>query len=96
MSIQDMRAYLDGVAEGRAAAPGMVELFAGHAQRLEDELAALRVRHAYATAKVALWQARADGDNALEPRYAELLWEVATEMLTGSQTPTAGRRGRAG
>jgi hypothetical protein len=47
MSIQDMRAYLDGVAEGRTAAPRMVELFAGHAQRLEDELAALRVRHAY-------------------------------------------------
>jgi DNA-binding transcriptional MerR regulator len=54
MSIEDMRAYLEGVAEGRTAAPRMVELFAGHAQRLEDELAALRVRHAYATAKVAL------------------------------------------
>jgi FlaA1/EpsC-like NDP-sugar epimerase len=26
---------------------------------------------------------------ALEPRYAELLWEVATEMLTGSPTPSA-------
>jgi hypothetical protein len=28
-------------------------------------------------------------DYALEPRYAELLWEVATEMLTGSPTPSA-------
>lgn len=54
MSIEDMRSYLDGVAEGRSAAPQMVELFAGRAERLEDELAALRLRHAYATAKVAL------------------------------------------
>jgi NAD(P)-dependent dehydrogenase (short-subunit alcohol dehydrogenase family) len=28
-------------------------------------------------------------DYALEPRYAELLWEVATEMLTGSPTRSA-------
>jgi hypothetical protein len=65
-----MRAYFDGVAEGRTAAPRMVELFAGHAQRLEDELAALRIRHAYAKAKVALWQARADGNNAAEQKAA--------------------------
>jgi DNA-binding transcriptional MerR regulator len=92
MTIRDMRAYLGGVAEGRTAAPRTVELFAGHAQRLEDELAALRVRHAYATAKAALWQARADGSKAAEqraaaevvrvmPRYAELLLDVATKML---------------
>jgi hypothetical protein len=48
----------------------MVELFAGHAQRLKDELAALRVRHAYATAKVALWQARADASKAAEQKAA--------------------------
>src|ERR1700677_126966 len=55
MSIQDMRVHPDGAAEGRTAQQRMVELSAGHAERLEDELAALRVRHAYATAKVALW-----------------------------------------
>jgi MerR family transcriptional regulator, aldehyde-responsive regulator len=74
MSIDDMRAYLDGVAEGRTAAPRMVALFAGHARRLERELAALQVRHAYAAAKAALWQARADGDQAAEQEaVAEVL-----------------------
>jgi MerR family transcriptional regulator, aldehyde-responsive regulator len=70
MSIEEMRTYLEGVAEGRAAAPRMVELFAGHADRLEYEIAALRLRHAYATAKVALWQARVDGNQAAEQEAA--------------------------
>jgi MerR family transcriptional regulator, aldehyde-responsive regulator len=70
MSIDDMRAYLDGVAEGLTAAPRMAALFAGHARRLERELAALRVRQAYTTAKAALWQARADRDRAAEQRAA--------------------------
>jgi DNA-binding transcriptional MerR regulator len=80
MSIQDMRAYLDGVAEGPSAAPRMVELFAGHAQRLEDELAALRVRHAYAAAKVALWQARADGSKAAEQKAAAEVLRVMRQL----------------
>ena len=65
-----MRAYLGGVAEGPAASPRVARLFAGHARRLEDELAALRVRHAYATAKAPLWQARADGGKAAEQESA--------------------------
>jgi MerR family transcriptional regulator, aldehyde-responsive regulator len=70
MSIDDMRTYLDGMAEGRTAAPRMAALFAGHARRLEQELAAVRVRHAYTTAKAVLWQARADGDRAAEQEAA--------------------------
>ena len=42
-------------------APRMVALFAA-TPRLEQELAALRVRQAYTSAKVALWGARAEGD----------------------------------
>jgi DNA-binding transcriptional MerR regulator len=41
MSIDEMRACLAGVAEGLAAASRMAALFAGHAERLEQELAAL-------------------------------------------------------
>ena len=74
MSIDDMRAYLEGVAEGLTAAPRMVALFAAHAQRLERELAALRVRQAYMAAKVALWRARAEGDRRAEQ-------EAAAEVL---------------
>ncbi|HEY2281671.1 MAG TPA: MerR family transcriptional regulator [Streptosporangiaceae bacterium] len=80
MSIEDMRAYLEGVAEGGPAAPRMADLFAGHAQRLEQELAAVRVRHAYATAKAALWQARADGDQAAEQKATVRVLE-ATDQL---------------
>jgi DNA-binding transcriptional MerR regulator len=80
MSIEDMRSYLDGVAEGRSAAPRMVELFAGHAERLEDELAALRLRHGYATAKVALWQARLDGDRAAEQEASAKVLRVMERL----------------
>lgn len=80
MSIEDMRSYLDGVAEGRTAASRMVELFAGHAERLEDELAALRLRHAYARAKVALWQARIDDDQAAEQQAAATVLRVMERL----------------
>jgi DNA-binding transcriptional MerR regulator len=80
MSIEDMRSYLDGVAEGPSAAPRMVELFAGHAERLEDESAALRLRHAYATAKVALWQARIDDDRAAEQAAAATVRRVIERL----------------
>jgi DNA-binding transcriptional MerR regulator len=74
MGIDDMRAYPNGVAEGLTAAPRMVALFAAHARRLEQELAALRVRQAYTAAKVALWRARVEGDRAAEQ-------EAAAEVL---------------
>jgi MerR family transcriptional regulator, aldehyde-responsive regulator len=80
MSIEEMRSYLDGVAEGIPAAPRMVELFAGHAERLEAELATLRLRHAYATAKVALWQARVDNNQDAEQEAAARVLR-ATERL---------------
>jgi MerR family transcriptional regulator, aldehyde-responsive regulator len=80
MSIGGMRAYLEGVSEGDTAAPRMAELFAGHAQRLEQELAAVRVRHAYATAKAALWQARAEGDQAAEQEATARVLEVTGQL----------------
>jgi len=70
----------DGVTEGRTAASRMVELFAGHAGRLEDELAALRLRHAYARAKVALWQARIDDDQAAEQQAAATVLQVMERL----------------
>ncbi len=80
MSIGGMRAYLEGVSEGVTAAPRMAELFAGHARRLEQELAAVRVRHAYATAKAALWEARADGDQAAEQKATARVLEVTDQL----------------
>jgi DNA-binding transcriptional MerR regulator len=80
MSIDDMRAYLNGVAEGLTAAPRMVALFAAHALRLERELAALRVRQGYAAAKVALWQARVEGDQAAEQEAAAAVLRIMGQL----------------
>jgi hypothetical protein len=80
MGIDDMRAYLNGVAEGLTAAPRMVALFAAHARRLERELAALRVRQAYTAAKVALWRARVEGDRAAEQEAAAEVLRVMGQL----------------
>jgi DNA-binding transcriptional MerR regulator len=68
MSIVEMRGYLAGVARGNDAAGEMVGLFSEHADHLQRELAATRLRLAYVQAKVDLWQARVDAD---EPREQE-------------------------
>jgi MerR family transcriptional regulator, aldehyde-responsive regulator len=81
MGIDDMRAYLNGVAEGLTAAPRMVALFSAHAWRLERELAALRVRQAYTTAKVTLWRARAEGDRAAEQAAAAEVLRIMGQLL---------------
>jgi hypothetical protein len=80
-------AKVDGMAEGHTAAPRLAALFAGHARRLEQELAALRVRHAYTTAKAALWQARADGDRAAEQEAAAGVLRIMGQ-LRGHDTGT--------
>ena len=80
MGIDDMRAYLNGVAEGLTAAPRMVALFAAHAGRLERELAALRVRQAYTAAKVALWRARVEGDRAAEQKAAAEVLRIMGQL----------------
>jgi DNA-binding transcriptional MerR regulator len=87
MGIDDMRAYLNGVAEGLTAAPRMVALFAAHARRLERELAALRVRQAYTAAKVALWRARVEGDRAAEQEAAAEVLRI-TGQLRGHDKET--------
>lgn len=73
-----MRAYLDCVAEGLTAAPRMAALFAGHARRFGS------------CSRCATMTGRRTGsglfgtgvaDYAVDPRYAELLWEVSAEMV---------------
>ena len=58
----------------------MAELFAAHARRLERELAALRVRQAYAAAKVALWRARVEGDRAAEQKAAAEVLRIMGQL----------------
>jgi MerR family transcriptional regulator, aldehyde-responsive regulator len=85
MSLDDMRAYLDGVTEGLTAAPRMVALFAAHARRLERELAALRVRQAYAAAKAALWRARVEGDRLAEQEAAAEVLRIMGQLRAHDQ-----------
>ena len=87
-----MRAYLDGVAEGLATAPRMAALFAGHGERLEQELAVLRVRQAYAAAKAALWQARADGDQVAEQEAAAEVHGLPVSRYPDAGATCIGRR----
>lgn len=83
MSIDDMRAYLRGIAVGPDAAPEMVGLFSGHAARLEQELTSLRLRLDYVRAKAELWQSRIDADHIREQEAMAVSSHLA-ERLRGS------------
>lgn len=85
MTIKELRTYLVGMESGRAAAPQMVELFSGHARHLEVEMQALQVRHAYVTAKAALWQARIDDDPDAEAAASVSVGELTHELRGGSK-----------
>ncbi|QIG45875.1 MerR family transcriptional regulator [Nocardioides anomalus] len=80
MSIDDMRAYLRGLSAGRAAATEMVDLFSGHAARLEEELTALRLRLDYVRAKAELWQSRVDDDEPREQQARALSSRLAQRL----------------
>ncbi len=86
MSIDEMRTYLAGIAQGHDAAADMVGLFSGHAARLEQEMTALRVRLEYVQAKAELWQSRIDHDQARELDAMEATRRL-TDQLRGSITP---------
>ncbi|MFI5952722.1 MerR family transcriptional regulator [Cryptosporangium sp. NPDC051539] len=76
MSIDDMRAYLDGMSD----ATRQRELFERHSARLADEIERLRVRRRYLDAKVRLWGARERGDTAEEQRAADEVLAVTGEL----------------
>ncbi|HEX4191191.1 MAG TPA: MerR family transcriptional regulator [Marmoricola sp.] len=63
LSIEDMRAYLDGARRGDDAAGAQRELFAAHAKRLSADIAAQELRLRYLDLKVAYWSAREAGDS---------------------------------
>lgn len=83
MTINELRTYLAGMESGRAAAPQMVELFSGRAEHLELEMRALQVRHAYVTAKAALWQARIDDSAPAEAAASVRVTELAHQLRGG-------------
>lgn len=62
VGIEDMRTYQANRALGHAAAGAQREILLRHAQRVQLEIATLRVHLEYLQAKAGLWDARERGD----------------------------------
>ncbi|TCC11534.1 MerR family transcriptional regulator [Kribbella soli] len=80
VSIDDMRTYLANRARGREAAAEQRDLLLRHAVRIEEEIAAQRVRLEYLREKAALWDARDRGDDTAEAAAIERLVGVVGEL----------------
>ena len=66
VSIEDMRTYQANRARGHEAAGEQRDLLLRHAERIEAQIATLRVHLEYLQAKAALWDARDHGDGIAE------------------------------
>jgi DNA-binding transcriptional MerR regulator len=66
VGIEDMRTYQANRARGHSAAAEQRALLTRHAERVEAEIATLRVHRQYLREKAALWDARDRGDAAAE------------------------------
>ena len=81
MPVQDMRTYIATMNRGRRGAADQHELFARHAERLRAEIARLRLRERYVSAKAELWAARVSGDAAAEERITPTAIELGAALL---------------
>ena len=86
VGIGDMRTYLANRIRGREAAAEQRDLLLRHAERVEAEIAAQRVRLEYLREKAALWDARDRGDATAEAETIERLIGVV-EVLRCSWSP---------
>lgn len=68
IGIEDMRTYQLNRRRGRAAAGEQRDILLRHADRVEEQIATLRVHLDYLRAKSALWDARDRADAAAEER----------------------------
>lgn len=66
VGIGDMRTYQANRARGQAAAGEQRDLLLRHAERIEAQIATLRIHLEYLRAKAALWDARDHGDASAE------------------------------
>ena len=71
VGIEDMRTYQANRALGLAAAGEQRDLLRRHADRVEAEIATLRVHLGYLHEKAALWDARARDDSVAEAEAGE-------------------------
>jgi MerR family transcriptional regulator, copper efflux regulator len=80
VGIEDMRTYQANRKLGRAAAGEQRDLLLRHADRIEAEIATLRVHRAYLREKVALWDARDRGDAVAEAEAFQRVQQMASRM----------------
>ena len=80
VGIEDMRTYQANRKLGRAAAGEQRDLLLRHADRIETEIATLRVHREYLREKVALWDARDRGDAVAEADAFERVQKMASRM----------------
>jgi MerR family copper efflux transcriptional regulator len=79
-----MRTYQANRELGHAAAAEQRDLLLRHAERIEAEIATLRVHLEYLREKAALWGARDRGDAAAEAQASQRVQDVTlrlTEVL---------------
>jgi len=66
VGIEDMRTYQANRSRGRQAAGEQRDLLLRHAERIEAQIATLRIHLDYLHVKAELWDARARGDSVAE------------------------------
>lgn len=66
VGIEDMRTYQANRTRGHEAAGEQRDLLLRHAERIESQIATLRIHLDYLRAKAALWDARDHGDPSAE------------------------------
>ena len=90
MSVADIRAYVANTRRGTEATADQRRLFEAHAARLHDEIARLRLREEYVTAKARMWAAREAGDAAAEREIVETVLALGARLLEDEATSTHG------
>jgi MerR family transcriptional regulator, copper efflux regulator len=80
MGIEDMRTYQANLTRRQTAAGEQRDLLLRHAERIESEIAAQRLRLGYLRAKAELWDARDRGDAAAEAEAVRRSTDAAARL----------------
>lgn len=80
VGIEDMRTYQANRRRGREAATEQRDILLRHAERVEIEMATLRVHLDYLRRKADLWDARGRGDTVAEAEAQARVHEIYPEI----------------
>jgi MerR family copper efflux transcriptional regulator len=80
LGIEDMRRYKANLDRRGETAGEQRDLLLRHAERIEDEIAAQRVRLEYLRAKAAMWDARERQDRAAEAEATTRVYEAGLRL----------------